>query len=241
MRYAIISDIHGNIQALEAVLERIADLGVDRLLCLGDIVGYGARPGECILRVRKACGIVLLGNHDAAAVGRTSIDYFNPVARSAIEWTTRALSAEDVEYLKGLPLVHDNGDLAVTHATYSNPETWEYLFSTFDASIEFDLFKGEILFYGHTHYPIVFELEGSEINHHQVGELTFRRGCRYLVNVGSVGQPRDGNPDACFLVFDPDDRHIEFHRVPYDVEGAQRDILGTSIPEELARRLSLGR
>ncbi len=241
MRYAVISDIHGNIQALDAVLETIQGLDVDQLYCLGDIVGYGAKPGECIQRVREVCHVVLLGNHDAAAVGKTPADYFNPVARSAIEWTINVLSPEEAAYLRGLPLLHNDEELRVTHATYSDPESWGYIFSTFDASIEFEHFENGLLLYGHTHYPIVFQLEGAEISYHQVDELSLSQSSRYLINVGSVGQPRDGNPDACFLVFDSEGRKIRYHRVPYDIEGSQRDILETEIPRELAQRLSLGR
>lgn len=241
MRCAIISDIHGNIQALDAVLEAIQGLDVDQLYCLGDIVGYGAKPGECIQRVREKCHVVLLGNHDAAAVGKTPADYFNPVARSAIEWTIKVLSPEDAHYLRGLPLLHTDEYLSLTHATYSDPESWGYIFSTFDARIEFELFEGGLLLYGHTHYPIVFMQEGSEINYRQVDELFLSQSSRYLINVGSVGQPRDGNPDACFLIFDSEEGTMRYHRVPYDIEGSQRDILETEIPRELAQRLSLGR
>jgi len=243
LRYALISDIHGNLQALDAVLEAIDDLDVDRLYCLGDIVGYGAKPGECIQRIREVCQVVLLGNHDAAAVGRTPADYFNPIARAAIEWTINVLSTEEADYLKGLPLLRNEESLNGTHATHSDPESWGYIFSTFDAAIEFELFKGGLLFYGHTHYPIVFEREGveKEIRYRQVDELSLDGDSRYLVNVGSVGQPRDGNPDACFLVFDGGERTIKYHRVPYDIEGSQRDILETEIPRELAQRLSIGR
>jgi len=241
LRYAIISDIHGNIQALEAVLGVIKHLGPDKILCLGDVVGYGAKPVECISLTRETCDVVLLGNHDAAATGRCSVDYFNPVARSAIEWTRDVLSDKDVEYLGSLPLLCSDEGFTVTHATYSDPEDWGYIFSSFEAAVEFKAFDMSLLFYGHTHYPVVFSLGDEEIDSQHVSELFLDGNRRYLINVGSVGQPRDGNPAACFLVYDLQNKKIEYHRVPYDIEGSQRDILQTDIPRELAMRLSFGR
>jgi diadenosine tetraphosphatase ApaH/serine/threonine PP2A family protein phosphatase len=241
LRYAIISDIHGNIQALEAVMATIERLNVDEILCLGDIVGYGAKPGECIAIARQTCSIVLLGNHDAAAVEKTSIDYFNPAAKLAIEWTVKRLATAENEYLGSLPLVKEYRDFQLTHATYSNPENWGYIFSTVDAAVEFESNDIGLLFYGHTHYPGIFSQESQQVNYQQVREMTFSEDRRYIVNVGSVGQPRDGNPDACFVIYDQKVRMIRYCRVPYDIKGTQQDILETDIPRELAMRLSIGR
>jgi len=241
LRYAIISDIHGNIQALESVLGVINNLEVDRVICLGDVVGYGAKPVECISLIRETCDTVLLGNHDAAAIEKCSVDYFNPAARSAIEWTRKVLSGKDVEYLDSLPYLYKGEAFTATHATYSNPENWGYIFSAYEADIEFNVFEMPLLFYGHTHYPVVFSLGSENVDSQYVSGLSLDGELRYLINVGSVGQPRDGNPDACFLTYDQEEVKIEYHRVPYDIEGSQRDIMKTGIPRELALRLSIGR
>jgi diadenosine tetraphosphatase ApaH/serine/threonine PP2A family protein phosphatase len=241
LRYAIISDIHSNLQALTAVTEAIRRVEVDQILCLGDIVGYGARPAECIGIVREICQAVLLGNHDAAATGRTSPDYFNTLARSAIEWTREVLGAEEIDYLRSLPLTFEADGFLATHATYSSPEKWDYIFSTVDAAQEFSSMGGPLLLYGHTHYPIIFTLDGFQIGHRRVTGVVLRSDRRHIVNVGSVGQPRDGDSSACFLTLDSASLRVEYHRVPYDIEGAQRDILDAGIPKELALRLSIGR
>ena len=241
MRYALISDIHGNIQALDSVLDRIGQLGADGTVCLGDIVGYGARPNECIARIRESCREVLLGNHDAGAIGKTSLDDFNPVARLAIEWTKGVLGRKEVVYLDTLPYCSQGENLAVTHATLSRPEAWNYIFSPRDAAMEFDAIEEDLLFCGHTHYPVIFTLGEGQVMSFRDTQMAMNSGYRYIANVGSVGQPRDGNPAACFLVYDTEKREIEYQRVPYDIEGTQRDILATTIPKELALRLSIGR
>jgi len=241
LRNAIISDVHGNIQALEAVIAAIKRLGVDQVLCLGDVVGYGARPVECVTLVWETCRSVLLGNHDAAATGRGSVEDFNPVAKSAIEWTRDAITDRESGYLEGLPYLFNGGGYAGTHSTFSDPGAWKYVFSSLDAAVEFKATGEEILFYGHTHYPVVFTLEDRRVVSQRISELDLSPHQRYIVNVGSVGQPRDGNPDACFVIYDNAAQRIEYQRVPYNVRSAQRDILETSIPRELALRLSIGR
>jgi diadenosine tetraphosphatase ApaH/serine/threonine PP2A family protein phosphatase len=240
-RTAIISDIHGNLHALDAVMDAIGGLGSDRIVCLGDIVGYGARPAECVARVREACETVLLGNHDAVACGKSPPDHFNPVARAAIEWTREELSGEDTRWLAALPLVHREGALTLTHATVTCPEEWEYVLSPIDAAVEIDACDTALLFYGHTHHPYVFTRRTEGADRRRVRDLELVPGERCMINVGSVGQPRDGDPDACFLLLDERARRIEYHRIPYDIEATQREILAAGIPRELATRLSFGR
>jgi len=241
LRYAIISDIHSNIQALEAVVKEIERIDVDGILCLGDIVGYGARPSECISVIREECQVVLLGNHDAAAVGKGSSDNFNSMAKAAVDWTRDALTPDETDYLRGLPLIDDKERFALTHATFSNPESWDYIFSEAGAASEFDSCDVPLLFFGHTHRPVVFALEGRRVKSHHVGTFALDEQDRYIINVGSAGQPRDGNSDSCFLTLDLQKREIEYHRVPYDIKGAQDDILEAGLPKELAMRLSVGR
>lgn len=241
LRYAIISDIHGNIQALEAVMDSVKSQGADSVLCLGDVVGYGARPAECVEMVRETCRVVLLGNHDAAAVGKTPVDYFNPLARSAIEWTRKALHDEISGYLRDRPLLFDDEFCAATHATFSDPEAWDYILSPYEAAPEFESSESRILFYGHTHFPAIFVSDGRRVEGIRARDIALEDRKRYLINVGSVGQPRDGNPASCYLIFDAVQGKITYHRIPYDIESSQRDILATKIPAELAVRLSYGR
>lgn len=241
MRTALISDIHGNLHALDAVMDVIRGLDAGRIFCLGDTVGYGARPSECVARVREACATVLLGNHDAVACGRAPSDGFNPVARAAIEWTRERLSPEEAGWLAKRPLVHEEEGFTLTHATVTRPEAWDYVLSPIDAAVEIDACTAPLLFYGHTHHPYVFTRRGEGADRCRVDVFDPGPEARCMINTGSVGQPRDGNPDACFLLFDEEARRITFHRVPYDIDATQKEILDAGIPRELAMRLSCGR
>jgi len=240
LRYAIISDIHSNLQALQEVLSLIDRLAVDRIICLGDIVGYGGDPALCIELVRQKCFQVILGNHDAAAVGLTSVAYFNPVAREAALWTGRVLTPREKSYLSGLPLKDDFGEFEIVHSTPDDPALWRYLFTEEEAGPLFDCFSRQLLFYGHTHFPMVFESSLKEVLFHEPEDFTLDSQIRYIVNVGSVGQPRDGDPRAAFALFDSGRNEVTFHRQPYDIAAAQRRILENGLPQILAARLAYG-
>ncbi|MEA1996494.1 MAG: metallophosphoesterase family protein [Gemmatimonadota bacterium] len=240
MRYAIISDIHGNLQALEEVLGLIGRLDVERIVCLGDIVGYGGDPSPCIELVRRNCCRVIMGNHDAAAVELTSIEFFNPAASAATLWTRDVLTREEKEYLAGLPLKEDFASFEIVHSTPDDPEQWRYLLMEDDAGPLFDCFSRQVLFYGHTHNPLVFRMDGRGVTRCGALDLTLESEARYIVNVGSVGQPRDSDPRASFAVFDIDNNKITFHRQPYDIAGAKERILDNGLPGVLAGRLDYG-
>ncbi|MBN2289838.1 MAG: metallophosphoesterase family protein, partial [Candidatus Glassbacteria bacterium] len=241
LRYAVISDIHGNLQALEAVLEKIDRLEPDRVICLGDIVGYGADPSACIELVRAQCSAVIMGNHDAAAVERTSIAFFNPVAREAALWTREVLNAREKEYLKQLPLTAQMEGFEIVHSSPDDPEKWHYMHFSEDAEGQFGYFEGQLLFFGHTHCAVVFELDSDTLVERWPDDFRLRDGSRYMVNVGSVGQPRDGEPGASFAVFDSLAGEIAFYRQPYDIATAAERILEAGLPEMLASRLAVGR
>jgi diadenosine tetraphosphatase ApaH/serine/threonine PP2A family protein phosphatase len=241
VRYAIISDIHSNLEALEAVRTEIAGLGADKVLCLGDIVGYGASPAECIAVVRQLADIAIAGNHDFGVAGLTDIRYFNSYARRAVLWTAGVLKQAEVDYLRDLPLAFIEGDLfRAVHATPSEPSRWEYIFGTNDAANEFGSFPERLCFVGHTHQPVTFEADERGAVARLDGRAVLAEGRRYLINVGSVGQPRDGDPRACLCLYDSDAQTAEVLRVAYDVEAAKRRILQTTLPPVLADRLSFG-
>ncbi len=241
MRWAIISDIHANRQALETVLREFETLAVERVVCLGDVVGYGGDPRECLRLVRERCAGNILGNHDAAAVGLTPVEYFNPVAREAARWTGDQLSEPEREYLRGLPLRQDFGPFETVHATPDDPTAWRYLYRGREAAPLFDEFTRRVLFYGHTHQPAVYLLGPEGSQRLEARDFVLGEGERAIINPGSVGQPRDGDPRAAFAICD-DSRgpRVTFHRLPYDLEGAQRRILEQGLPPVLASRLAIG-
>ena len=232
MRAAIISDIHSNLPALERTLEVIDDLRVDHVFCLGDIVGYGPSPNECIALVRERCTAVIKGNHDSGVLDETPLDHFNVYGESAIKWTRKHITSKNFDYLAGLPLLHVHGDLTLTHASPLRPESWRYIFAWPDAERCFAAFGTSLCFIGHTHIPVVVGEDGT-VN-------GFTPGKRYLINVGSVGQARDGNPRISFGVLDTENVTYQNIRVDYDIEAAAAAVLEARLPDYLAHRLFLG-
>lgn len=244
MRIAIISDIHANLEALEAVLADIDTQRVDEVVCLGDVVGYGVNPNECLELVKSRCPIVLLGNHDAAAVGMLSTHHFNIHAKIAIEWTTENLTKPGKAWLQALPLRKVNQGFTYVHATPYEPNMWYYITSLEEAAFNFQFYETPICYIGHTHIPIMIVLDKEkELYVHQEPTLHFgqKPDCRFLINVGSVGQPRDRNPNACFGVIDTDAQTFEHRRIAYDVAKTQAKMRKAKMPEFLVMRLQDGR
>lgn len=241
MRYGIISDIHSNLEALKRVLDQLKDESIDRYICLGDIVGYAANPNECADMVREVTDLVIAGNHDYAAIGLTDISFFNPVAAQAAIWTGKALSPDNTNYLKNLRLSFALEDLLFVHSSPSNPELWHYILSLNDAKQEFSLFRERICFLGHTHYPVTFTERSGKYGVIEDPSFRIQEDYRYIVNVGSVGQPRDLDPRASYAIYDPDQRVVEIKRLPYEIEVTQDRIRKAGLPEFLAQRLELGR
>jgi diadenosine tetraphosphatase ApaH/serine/threonine PP2A family protein phosphatase len=234
MRVAIISDIHSNLEALQKAFEIIDEKNVDQVICLGDLVGYGANPNECVDLTRKRTRCVLLGNHDQAAFDLSQTEHFNRHARTAAYWTNQTLTQENLEYLKGLPFQHVIDDLTFVHASPKDPDQWEYIFSAHEAKINFESFQTRICFVGHTHTPGIF----PEDPRMQKSKIT--RESRYIVNVGSVGQPRDGNWKLSLGLFDTSDWTYELIRSEYDVQAASAKIVAADLPRFLADRLLVG-
>lgn len=239
MRFAIISDIHGNLPALEAVLAEIARMRPDTICCLGDIVGYGPFPNECIALVRKQCNVVVKGNHDSGLLGEASLADFNQYGQRAIRWTAGVVSQENLDFLRGLPMQTTAGPVTLVHASPANPGAWTYVF-TMDAAREgFKALTTDIACIGHTHVPVVIG-EDLSINTFHAPRAEETESCRFLINVGSVGQPRDGDPRSAFGFLDTTAWTYELVRVEYNVEGTAAAILKAGLPDALARRLFRG-
>lgn len=240
MKYAILSDIHGNLEALTAVLEKTGKLGVDGHLCLGDLVGYGADPNAVAEIVRDTCQLTIRGNHDHAAVDPREEAHFNTWAVQAIRWTRDELTEENLAFLEGLEYSGHLDDALFVHASPGEPERWRYILSPQAAAAEFDAFEESFCFIGHSHVPMLVlrtEIGTSELLDQ---EVALPAGARVLMNVGSVGQPRSGNPEACFAVLDLEDRSARLVSVPYDVQAARKKIIGAGLPRFLGDRLLLG-
>lgn len=232
MTTAVISDIHGNLEALTAALEEIGRLGVHRTVCLGDIVGYGADPAACIDLLRSRRIPAIMGNHDKAAAGLLDTSDFSSAAREGIAWTRSRLSREHTEYLSSLPAERPSPDALFVHSSPDEPEAFRYLLRWEDAEGSFGAFTQRICFVGHTHRPVIFGTAGTE--------PSLRSGARYIVNAGSVGQPRDGDPRSCFCLFDDERFHVRHVRLRYDAETARRKILDAGLPPKLGDRLLVG-
>ncbi len=242
MKIAIISDIHGNLEALNAVLKKIEEEKPDKIVCLGDIVGYGANPNECCDIVKKLTDKIVMGNHDSAVCMKTPLDWFNPNARTAIEWTMKKLTPDNFDFLSKLPLTLKYENLLFVHASPNSPEEWKYILNAYDAYYELQVIKENVCFIGHSHVPVTFMLdENLDIFMIDREEFFIEGGKKYLINVGSVGQPRDFDPRASFGIYDTDKKHFRIIRVDYDIRLAQRKIIEADLPVILAERLLYGR
>ena len=242
MRYLVLSDIHANLAALEAVLEDAPDF--DEVWCLGDLVGYGPKPNECIERVRGLPHTSLAGNHDWAALGKLDLSSFNTIARTANEWTQRQLTSSSRGYLNGLSPSLQQGDFAMAHASPREP-IWEYIMDTHTARENFEHFQTPYCLVGHTHVPVLFELDEDrgrcEALLPPLPEPVNLGSHRAIINPGSVGQPRDGDPRASYALLDTDEMTWSFHRVAYPIEVTQERMEAAGLPRRLIDRLEMGR
>lgn len=241
MKWAILSDVHGNLEAFRAVIADLRAEGAERIAFLGDAVGYGADPEECLQLLEELAEIIVAGNHDYGAVGLTDVSYFNPAAKAAILWTGRKLPEERKSYLRRLPLVRQVGDISFIHATPHEPGEWNYILTLPEAEEGFQAMSGELVFIGHSHAPVILAKRGRErVNAYKKGEAVLEKGVRYIINIGSIGQPRDRNPHAAYGLYDEAGRNYRLKRVPYDIQTAQQKIIRAGLPPSLAHRLSLG-
>lgn len=233
MRIAIISDIHSNLEALQTALECIKSRQIDEIVCLGDTVGYGANPNECLALLRRTTDKILLGNHDEAACNINLSEQFTPYARAAALWTNTTLTEENKEFLRSLPFACQVAGLDFLHSSPFQPEEWHYVISVADARFNFPYFSAPVAFIGHTHVPSIFceDLWRKDIV----------RGKKAIVNVGSIGQPRDHDWRLSFGIFDTESWMYENLRVEYDVQSASQKILQAGLPRPLADRILVGR
>jgi predicted phosphodiesterase len=242
MKIAVYSDVHGNLEALTSVLKDMKREEPDKTYFLGDLVGYGPNPNECVDLIRENSDVVLAGNHDWAAVGLADSSAFNPHALESLTWTIEVLTDANKTFLKTLVphAMADNVQLA--HSTPLNPEEWRYLLSLQDAMDNYEALKKNICFVGHSHQPMIMEYADAS-NLIPIRDLykTLEPNRKYLINVGSVGQPRDSNRDACYLVYDEKEHNVEYRRVEYDVARTQKKMTKLKLPEYLIRRLGEGR
>lgn len=253
-RTAIISDIHANHHALSAVVEDLLNEQCSGIVCLGDVVGYNAYPGECLNYIRELGCPVVKGNHDEEVVAPSAAK-MNPIARQAMDWTREHLTPDQLEWLSRLQYRRfvrtDTGaSYSIVHSSLDHPKAWNYILDPRDASTHFMQQTTQLCFFGHSHIPHAFVSDGRTVSehlelpgylfHNGYYEVPLQQNLKYAINVGSVGQPRDNDPRSCYAIYDTDQNLILFKRVEYDVEGAQRAVLAAGLPEHLAIRLKQG-
>jgi diadenosine tetraphosphatase ApaH/serine/threonine PP2A family protein phosphatase len=241
MRVAVVSDIHGNLHALEAVLAALEQDPPDELWCLGDLVGYGARPNECCAAIRARASICLAGNHDLAVRGTIDLMEFSGDAGAAARWSREVLTADSLAFLESLEPQGTRADVALFHASARDP-VWEYVLSDRVAIATLELTEEPIVLVGHSHAALHVKLAGDGFTGalSPDGTEVDLAGARTLLNPGSVGQPRDGDPRAAYLLLDLDERTASFRRVEYDIARTQAEIREAHLPEMLAQRLGTG-
>ena len=248
MKIAVLADIHANLEALQTVLAHARNQGITKFVCLGDIVGYNANPHECLEIVRglDLLGVVM-GNHDAVACGAQPLAGFNPYAAMAAQWTREQLTDEEQTWLAQLPYKQDilveetMSRFTIVHASLYMPETWDYVFDSHEANLSMQYQWMPVCFIGHTHAPIAYERSMLETIAGSYDTLQFNPEHKYLVNCGSVGQPRDRDPRAAYVSYDLAEQTIQLHRLEYDVKTAQQKVLAAGLPEYCATRLAAGR
>ncbi|MFW5648041.1 MAG: metallophosphoesterase family protein [Candidatus Alkaliphilus sp. MAG34] len=249
LKIGLIGDIHGNLEALEAVLEYLSTKQkVDKIVVLGDIVGYMANPNECVELVKDYDCIQ--GNHDSTVVYGEDLDWFNPVAKEALIWTINELTDKNKNILRDFPLtkIYREEDFTISHGTLNSPEKFLYMDRSFEARESFDLMETQLLFIGHTHVPQYFISNGdnsfadiemvSDIDYKR--EIQLQKGKKYIFNIGSVGQPRDHNYKSCFVIYDTDRKTIKYVRLPYKVKITARKVKKNRLPKFLYKRILVG-
>ncbi len=240
MKYAIIADIHANLEAFQEVLADAEKNRCTHYACLGDVVGYNANPKECLDMVREMKLPCVKGNHDEYCSGENDLEGFNPHATAAIHWTRDQLTEDDRAWLRDLRYFRLVANFSIVHATLDGPERWGYVFNKLEAAASFTYQNTSVCFFGHTHVPVAF-VRDSTVRGGTYSKFRVEPGKKYFVNVGSVGQSRDGVPKATYVIYDMDIGTIELRRLDYDMETTMRKIREAGLPERLADRLPLGK
>ena len=240
MKYAIIADIHGNLEAFTVVLNDIREQQVDHIVCLGDVVGYNANPKECLKMVRDMNIPVVKGNHDDLCSTNNELEGFNPHAADAVHWTRNQLNAEEKQWLRDLKYTRMVANFTMVHATLDAPDRWQYVFDKLAAAASFPYQVSQLCFFGHTHVPVAF-MRDTVVRGGTYSKFKIDPSKKYFINVGAVGQPRDNNPKCAYVIYDLTLGTIELRRLDYDIAAAQAKIRAAGLPERLAERLAYGR
>jgi predicted phosphodiesterase len=243
MKTVFLADIHSNLEALDRAEKEIKKINPDKVVCLGDIVGYGADPDGCVERVRLNRWSCLMGNHDLAAAGKMDLARFNPLAKESLAWTKDKLKEESKDYLRSLPFVWEDSFLAGVHSSLFEPNQFYYLDNYSDIRRDFSLLETEeikICFVAHTHIPSIFVYRNQDLYRDYSSQVEIKEKSNYLINVGSIGQPRDCNPDICFCLWDSDLNTVSFIRKSYDIKKAQEKIERAGLSFLLSQRLQKG-
>ena len=238
--FAVLGDIHANLDALNVVLDDCRSQGVTDFLCTGDVVGYNACPHECMDIIRAIGCPVVVGNHDFYVSSRQNLDDFNPAAAAVVQWTRKQLSVDEIYWLRNLPFTHTQMGVTLVHSTMDDPENFGYVFDNLQAEANFLNQKTPVCFHGHTNGTKIYEKSMNGVFRIDAQDFKLPIGRKYFINVGSVGQPRDGDPRATYVIYDPKERTVRFRRLEYDVEAAQERIRLAGLPERLAARLAVG-
>lgn len=242
MRIALVSDIHGNLEALTAVLHDAESRQIDEIACLGDVIGYGADPAECLDLIESTCRIRLMGNHESAALGRMNDLAMNEIARRSMSWTREQLSDRHVALIESFEIERWIDNLHLVHASPFEPENWHYVLTPKAAAQAFEATEAFICFFGHSHLPTIFSIgEDQKVRSRFGHDFQPLEENRYLVNVGSVGQPRDDDPRSSYVVYDTDTFDVYFHRIAYDFTVTQKKLAEANAPAMLIERIAIGR
>ncbi len=242
MKYAFFSDVHANFEALKAFAIDLQNERIDKVFFLGDAVGYGPNPNECVEMIDRIAHVKLIGNHDYAALGLMETEYFNQYAAEAMSWTRNSLSKETIAILSKFQISHTFDNILIVHSSPREPEMWHYILGMTDVEENFKHFTQKICLVGHTHRPFIVSIDskGNCIISNKPEEKILP-GRRYLINIGSLGQPRDGDPRSCYVIYDTKTQIIRHKRVAYDYDATQKRMAALGMPEYLIERLAVGR
>jgi len=240
MRYAIFSDVHGNLEAFNEVLSFYRKENIDKFIFLGDIVGYGANPNECISLLKDLDPIYVAGNHDWAAIDRLSLEYFNPYAKEAILWAKNKIKVSSLKLLNSFSLTFTGDDFFCVHGSPINPGKFSYVSNLDSATINFSGFKQKICFIGHSHKMEAYTLKQDKLSHSTQQIIKIDQKSKHIINVGSVGQPRDGDPRSCVGIYDTNRKIVKLKRLEYNIKKAAGKIIASGLPQRLAERLYQG-
>lgn len=240
MKYAILGDIHANLEAFKVVLEDAKAQGCTHYACVGDVVGYNANPKECLDIVRQMAMPCVKGNHDEYCSAESGLEGFNPHAATAVEWTRKQLTDDDRRWLRELKYMRLVASFSIVHATLDGPQRWGYVADKLAAAASFTYQNTAVCFFGHTHLPLAF-IRDNVVRGGTYSKFRIEPGRKFFINCGSVGQPRDGNPKSAYVIYDMDEGSVELRRLDYDIAAAQAKIRAAGLPERLADRLEYGK